>query len=171
MRRRSIGEHHPLECPMCCGLFVASTELESLIADQKDQGDAAAASLTRPERASLMIEDVAYLKCPLCSTMMNRVNYGRLSGVIIDSCKEHGHWLDEGELEKIARWIATGGLVKLRQREMDELRAERERLSSAQSAPSGYSAPISISERDSAFGLFGGTAGGVVRLLANLFFK
>jgi Zn-finger nucleic acid-binding protein len=142
LRRRNIGSHHPFECPICCGLFVAVSDLEALITERKEQGDVAAASPRQPERASLAIEEVAYLKCPMCGAVMNRVNYGRMSGVIIDSCKEHGHWLDPGELEKIAKWVATGGLAKLRQREMDELRAERERLSSAEHAPSGYGTPM-----------------------------
>jgi Zn-finger nucleic acid-binding protein len=131
LRRRALGGYRPLECPVCCGLFVAATDLEALIAEQEKKADASAAAQARePERASLAPEDVAYLKCPVCRTMMNRMNYGRFSGVIIDTCKPHGHWLDPGELEKIARWVVTGGLAKLRKREIEELRAECERLTS-----------------------------------------
>jgi Zn-finger nucleic acid-binding protein len=168
MRRRTLGEHRPLECPMCCGLFVASADLESLIADQKDDGDAASASQQQPERASLVNESVAYLKCPVCGQIMNRVNYGRISGVIIDSCKEHGHWLDEGELEKIAKWVATGGLAKLRQRELEDLRSERERLSSAQVAAASMSMPMASygGADDIADSLWPGWS--VVRLLGKL---
>jgi Zn-finger nucleic acid-binding protein len=147
LRRRSLGDHRPLECPMCCGLFVATADLEALIQTQEQQGEVAAGSLARePERARLAAEDVAYLKCPVCGEMMNRVNYGRISGVIIDSCKPHGHWLDAGELEKIARWVATGGLEKLRKRELDELRAERERLSSERASLSQgvMTAPVQV---------------------------
>ena len=130
LRRRELDGFRPLECPVCCGLFVAIADLEAMIAEQKERfADAAGASAREPDRATLAPEDVAYLKCPECGEVMNRVNYGRISGVIIDTCKPHGHWLDPGELEKIARWVATGGLDKLRQRQLDEARAEHERLS------------------------------------------
>jgi Zn-finger nucleic acid-binding protein len=130
LRRRELLGYRPLECPICCGLFVAVADLAALIAEQEKRIQAQASALAgEPERASLAAEEVAYLKCPECGTMMNRVNFGRISGVIIDSCKSHGHWLDAGELEKIARWVATGGLDKLRQRQLDEARAEHERLS------------------------------------------
>jgi Zn-finger nucleic acid-binding protein len=131
LRRRDVLGYRPLECPICCGLFVATADLAALIAEQEKRVEARVSALTtQPERASLVAEDVAYLKCPACGTVMNRVNYGRISGVIIDTCKAHGHWLDADELEKIARWVATGGLDKLRNRELDELRNERERLAS-----------------------------------------
>lgn len=165
LRRRDVLGHKPLECPMCCGLFVASSELASLIEEQKDKGDIATVTRQAPERASLVIEDVAYLKCPLCETRMNRVNYGRLSGVIIDTCKMHGHWLDPGELEKIAKWVATGGLEKLRKREVEELRAERERLSSAQLAAAAAPSRVSGYEFDAGF--WGGWA--IARILRDLF--
>jgi len=171
LRRRTLGEYKPLECPMCCGLFVAVSDLEALIVEQKKRRYGAPGELGKePERASLAPEDVAYLKCPECGTMMNRVNYGRISGVIIDTCKTHGHWLDPGELEKIAKWVATGGLDKLRKRDLDESRAERERLSSAANAPSGYATPVAMPGDDDVTG--GGLVWAgwrVLRVLASLF--
>jgi len=171
LRRRDVLGYKPLECPMCCGLFVAVADLEELIGEQKQRFEHAAGAGTsaEPERASLAPEDVAYLKCPECGKMMNRVNYGRISGVIIDTCKTHGHWLDPGELEKIARWVSTGGLEKLRKRELDEIRAERERLSSAKLAAGAVSTPMDAGdEAVSPTGLY--WAGWfVVRVLAKLF--
>jgi Zn-finger nucleic acid-binding protein len=167
LRRRSLGDYRPLECPMCCGLFVAASDLDALIRTQEEQGDiAASAQVREPERASLLAEDVAYLKCPVCGTMMNRVNYGRISGVIIDSCKEHGHWLDAGELEKIARWVATGGLDKLRKRELDELRTERERLTSERLFQVQEAVNPSMSVGGMESGIWGGWS--VLALLAKM---
>ena len=40
---------------------------------------------------------------------MNRVNYGGGSGVIVDSCKAHGLYLDAGELRRILAWVGAGG--------------------------------------------------------------
>jgi Zn-finger nucleic acid-binding protein len=51
------------------------------------------------------------------------MNYGRISGVIVDYCRSHGYWLDDGELEKIAKWVATGGLKEKYKLEMEEAQA------------------------------------------------
>jgi hypothetical protein len=40
---------------------------------------------------------------------MNRLNYGRVSGVIIDACKDHGIWFDAEALTRILDWIHKGG--------------------------------------------------------------
>ena len=39
--------------------------------------------------------------------MMNRVNFGRLSGTIVDVCKGHGTFLDPGELHRIVEFIRS----------------------------------------------------------------
>lgn len=49
---------------------------------------------------------------------MNRKNFGRISGVMIDKCGRHGVWLDAGELEKIRHFIADGGMERSRDREI-----------------------------------------------------
>ena len=42
--------------------------------------------------------------------MMQRKNFGRRSGVVVDWCGSHGTWLDANELEDIADFVAAGGL-------------------------------------------------------------
>jgi Zn-finger nucleic acid-binding protein len=41
--------------------------------------------------------------------MMNRINFGARSGAVIDRCKEHGVWLDAGELRQLCEWMKLGG--------------------------------------------------------------
>jgi Zn-finger nucleic acid-binding protein len=107
---------------MCCGLFVELDTFELLIRQQEDRvGDVAASN--GPKKSKLGVEPVTYIKCPVCSNIMNRLNYARISGVLIDFCREHGYWLDNGELEKIAQWVATGGLVKKYELEKEEAMA------------------------------------------------
>ncbi len=50
-----------------------------------------------------------YIKCPVCFTLMNRVNFGHRSGVIIDRCKKHGIWTDSGEITHLMEWKKAGG--------------------------------------------------------------
>jgi hypothetical protein len=66
--------------------------------------------------------------------MMNRLNFGRLSGTVVDVCKGHGTFLDEGELHLIVSFIQQGGLDRARQRQIDELKDQEVRLRSAQAA-------------------------------------
>ncbi len=52
---------------------------------------------------------VRYVPCPECGRVMNRVNFGYRSGVVMDQCKEHGVWLDNGELIHLMEWKQAGG--------------------------------------------------------------
>ena len=40
---------------------------------------------------------------------MHRRNYGRRSGVIVDSCAGHGLWFDGSELDELLTWVRRGG--------------------------------------------------------------
>jgi Zn-finger nucleic acid-binding protein len=66
-----------------------------------------------------------YRRCPVCSKHMNRRNYGKRSGVIIDSCREHGIWFDALELGATLRWIKKGGEEFSARKDQDEERARR----------------------------------------------
>ena len=57
---------------------------------------------------------------------MNRVNFGKVSGVIVDVCKAHGTWFDPGELTRVVAFAAAGGLERTRAREKLERRDVRE---------------------------------------------
>lgn len=41
---------------------------------------------------------------------MQRKNYGRKSGVIVDICAKHGVWFDLHELEEVLAWLRSGGV-------------------------------------------------------------
>ena len=59
---------------------------------------------------------------------MNRNNFAKASGVIVDICKQHGVWFDADELPKIVDFIQKGGMEIARQREKNEINDERSRL-------------------------------------------
>jgi Zn-finger nucleic acid-binding protein len=50
---------------------------------------------------------------------MQRKNYEKRSGIVIDFCYKHGIWLDGGELIRIFEWVKAGGL-KLAQKRIEE---------------------------------------------------
>jgi Zn-finger nucleic acid-binding protein len=107
------------ECPRCGGLFTRRDALAEILVRAETGGSMAAA----PPR-SRALEEVRYLPCPLCHIPMNRVNFGKVSGVIVDVCKKHGTWFDAGELTRVVAFAASGGLERTRERERQEKKAE-----------------------------------------------
>jgi len=71
---------------------------------------------------------VRYLKCPCCGTLMSRSNFSKCSGVVIDTCREHGVWFDRDELVRIVRFIRDGGMDAAREKEKEQLSEEWRRL-------------------------------------------
>ena len=59
---------------------------------------------------------------------MNRSNFARSSGVIIDLCKKHGVWFDRDELPKIIDFITGGGMQRSREKERLALQDELSNL-------------------------------------------
>lgn len=58
---------------------------------------------------------------------MNRINFGRMSGTIVDVCRGHGTFLDRGELHQVVRFIQEGGLDRAREAQRQDLADERRR--------------------------------------------
>jgi Zn-finger nucleic acid-binding protein len=69
-------------------------------------------------------DTVEYIPCVRCGKLMNRKNFAKISGVIVDECGMHGVWLDAGEIDKIRHFIADGGLEKAQNAEMENIRTE-----------------------------------------------
>lgn len=130
LQRVGVGKTTLLECEACDGTWVDAEAFEALCAD----ADAQAAVLHRyAERREVPAAEVKYRRCVRCGTIMNRVNFGRLSGAVVDVCKGHGTFLDAGELRHIVAFIQGGGLARARANQIEELRLERARLSAAES--------------------------------------
>lgn len=112
-------------CDRCLGLFFDPNELETLL-------DATVAKTYVIDRLRLDAitkaarpesEAIRYVKCPVCSRLMNRVNFGARSGVIVDRCRDHGVWLDGGELRRLLEWVKAGGMIldgEKRQQRLEE---------------------------------------------------
>jgi len=115
------------ECSRCEGLWVDVRSFEKICADREEQvavlGTATPSTVARDE-----ISKVKYVPCPECSQLMNRMNFARCSGVIVDICKNHGTWFDRDELSRIIEFIRGGGLNASRAKEKLAIAEEREQL-------------------------------------------
>ena len=128
------------DCPSCGGQFVEHALLRDLLEQREVYGQVAprAAVAQNPLR-----QPVRYIPCPACGALMNRTNFGRASGVIVDVCQKHGIWFDAGELPRVLAFVEAGGLRRARQREQEEARLERQSLAARLPPPSAAgSAPI-----------------------------
>jgi Zn-finger nucleic acid-binding protein len=125
MRRVAVGGTRLLECRACDAVWLEASDFERICADSEAQAavlhHVRPASGTRPPR-------IKYRPCPRCGRMMNRINFGQISGTVIDVCRGHGTLLDAGELHAIVTFIRGGGLDRARQRRLDELKDEERRL-------------------------------------------
>lgn len=112
-------------CEQCLGLFFDPGELDLLVRNHS-QGvfniDALRLDTLRQENAKNNAP-VSYRACPVCQKLMNRQNYGNRSGVVIDRCRDHGVFLDGGELKRILLWVRLGGALQSEQIQAEQKKA------------------------------------------------
>lgn len=107
-----INGHLYIEhCQTCFGLFFNPGEIEVLL----DSSVSGVFSVNWKLLDNINQErypadsKVRYVKCPVCQVLMNRVNFGYRSGVVVDQCSKHGIWLDSGEITHLMEWKKAGG--------------------------------------------------------------
>lgn len=115
------------ECERCGGFWSGVETFENLCASKEQQASIIGfiGSYAHPNSNP---PAVSYVPCPDCKQLMNRSNFARSSGVIIDMCKQHGVWFDAGELPKIIEFIDKGGIDRAREKEKIAIKDERARL-------------------------------------------
>jgi Zn-finger nucleic acid-binding protein len=125
---RLDGKFYIERCQDCLGLFFDPGELEALLdktvthvyevdRQRLDEIQGAKRSSEYP---------LGYIDCPVCKKLMNRINFGSRSGVIADKCRDHGLWLDGGELRQILEWVKAGGDLYHKQKQLENAQLELE---------------------------------------------
>jgi len=129
LQGRRIETIDLFECSGCAGMWLPVGMFESICQSKETLGIASRglgrAKSTRFELTEA--EAVKYVPCPGCKNLMNRRNFASVSGVIIDTCRDCGVWLDNQELNRIVRFIEGGGLEKARDVEARD-RAHSEKM-------------------------------------------
>jgi Zn-finger nucleic acid-binding protein len=123
------------ECATCNGLWVSDESFERLVsraieARRSGQGVDSVGVAPRVTGSNPAAQAVRYRKCPICEAFMQRRNFRKSSGVILDVCGEHGTWLEADELEQIAGFILSGGTTA-RCLEVEPIADRAERKASA----------------------------------------
>ncbi len=119
------------ECGACGGVFLTQGAVQRVLTDDAARASLAAELAPRPRYVE---QGVRYLKCPRCTRAMNRKVFARVSGVIVDVCKEDGVFFDGGELSAVTAFVDRGGLAKQAALEARE-REERVKEARRPSAP------------------------------------
>ena len=125
------------ECEHCGGIWLEVASFERICASREEQSAVLSGASPAPSRQIDPQSEgskVRYSPCPQCGQMMNRINFARCSGVIVDVCKGHGTWFDQDELRAIVEFVRGGGLELSREREKSEIKYEREQLRAEQNA-------------------------------------
>jgi len=114
MAAREVGGLEIYECPKCFGLWAPEERFDLLVeraasaAAARDGSPEDDASSPRMDGGNPLDSALEYRRCPACDALMNRRNFQKRSGVIVDQCHEHGTWLDAHELERIAGYVLSG---------------------------------------------------------------
>ncbi len=117
------------ECGRCGGVWVEAAAFERMCSDREQQAAVAGVKVAKSVEANGGAGKVVrYVPCPECGQLMNRTNFARCSGVVVDVCKAHGTWFDRDELQRIVEFIRAGGMSAARAREIEQLAEERRRL-------------------------------------------
>jgi Zn-finger nucleic acid-binding protein len=142
MREITVSTTKLRECENCLGLWLDVVSFEHVCADREQQSAILGAASPAPYNAASDQAKVKYIPCPECSQLMNRINFARCSGVIVDVCKGHGTWFDHDELSRIVEFIQAGGVEASRTRERLAIEEERKRLREEQRAFAGERSSI-----------------------------
>lgn len=124
-----LGSTRALECARCSGLWIDTETFNEICADREKQA-AVIGGTSESLQSDLVIpslESIHYVPCPVCTKLMNRVNFARSSGVILDICKADGVWFDREELRRVVEFVHAGGLEVSRERERKEWEAAKRR--------------------------------------------
>lgn len=124
MTSREVGGLEIQECPKCHGLWAPEDRFDILVErtvtavrERHLEQDVAA---PRVDGGNPVENAVEYRRCPTCDALMNRRNFRKRSGVVIDRCHQHGTWLDAHELERIAGYVLSGRAERAKALEADD---------------------------------------------------
>jgi Zn-finger nucleic acid-binding protein len=128
-----------LECGVCAGLWLSKAALDVLVERPKTRAGGGAGAPRPSALPPAASRGALYRPCVTCGKLMNRQNFGRRSGVIVDRCADHGVWFDDQELAHVLEWVRSGGLEHTRtlDQERERVEASQRRLLTQTASPGG----------------------------------
>ena len=132
MIARLVGDTLLDECPNCNGCWLDTAGVDRLVRERRQVSTQAVLGMggpSRPGHLPINPPGRMYVKCPECETIMNRTNFAKRSGILIDTCRGHGTWFDADELPRIVEFVMNGGIDAANEAEMRQIKeaARRDR--------------------------------------------
>ena len=114
------------ECDVCGGIWIEKEIFEVLAERARAQmlPDLDLRPAERKSAGGAPQKGPFYRPCVVCKATMNRRNWGKKSGIILDVCQKHGVWFDLHELEDLLRFLRSSA----GQQSQREAEAERAAL-------------------------------------------
>lgn len=99
-----------LICRKCDGCWLKFDELDKALgAKDEELASWGLKNTLVPDKTSV---DLSFsISCPICTEKLRRFPYLVDSGVLVDVCKQHGMWLDDGELGAIRSYLQYTGVT------------------------------------------------------------
>lgn len=101
----TIEGQDALACPANHGIWIAQERLDAIAEDDDEHSTG---SEERAWAASDHDPDTLFTEkfraCPVCAKTLHKDVWKYGSGVVIDTCGEHGAWVDSGELDRMEAW-------------------------------------------------------------------
>lgn len=163
LRTLSLGGVELEECEHCSGAWLKPEVFQRLCAEEERRSAYLGAEGAAHDTPRAVVQTVRYVPCPDCTKLMNRVNFGKRSGVVLDSCAQHGTWFDADELRRVVEFVRDGGLDRARAHERQQLEEQR-RLLEARKNIASWGAPQPPQREDASPAATGGFAEMVLRL-------
>jgi Zn-finger nucleic acid-binding protein len=116
------------QCTVCGGIWLARAAFGRVLERAEAQPADAAARRAVARQVGMRRKPRdrrPLVSCPVCSRPMLRQEFARYSGTLVDACTVHGWWFDAGELERIRRFVAAGGLEAAEKRGRAHRRSRR----------------------------------------------
>ena len=133
MEARLVGDTLMDECPDCHGIWLDLAAVTRLVKERRQVSTEAVLGMGGPQGSSAPVSmppGRVYVKCPECDQVMNRTNFAKRSGIIIDSCRGHGTWFDADELPRVVEFVMNGGIEASHERGMEKAKEEVRRAQS-----------------------------------------
>ena len=163
LRRLTLGGVELDECERCSGVWLTLEVFRKLCSEEERRSAFLGEELQARHTPATPVATVRYVPCPDCGKLMNRVNFGKRSGVVLDACAQHGTWFDAEELRRVVEFVRDGGLDRARAHARVQLEEER-RLLTARKQIVSWGAPQPSHPKDASLEATGPFAEILLRL-------
>ena len=127
LETHEINSYPIYVCPKCGGLWLDHESFQLIFDRVEKQALEWVYNLPDLKVSNERKSRRTYIPCPECGTIMNPKQFARCSGVVIDTCRKHGHWFDWQELNQVIEFVQKGGMSKSRILELESLKEDLKR--------------------------------------------